>query len=394
MNRKLKKIAAVSIILFLVLLVFTPFSAGADSGQIIDLGDEIEDILAGQLESSGAYELFDEIPSETEEYMEELGITDISISSILSININQVFDLVIKIIKDYFRGISGIFATIMGVIVISVIVDIMKDDFLSSKIGEVFGIVSVLCLVTIVSTPIISVISKVINAIESGTVFISALLPVLSGVMMAGGQVVTGTTYNLLIYGVCQAVSGLASTVIVPLISIYLGFCITSSVSTKMNLDGAAKNIKSLASWMLGLAVTVFVGILTAQTLVTTSADSAISKAGKFLVNSTVPIIGGPLSDAVATVQGCLALIKNIVGVFGIFSAFLIFLPVLLECLMWMALLQVTAFVADMFSINSIATLMRSVCSAMSLLCTVLICSGVLVIISTTVVLLLGGRGV
>lgn len=393
MNKRRKKILPVLIIIIVFIMMF-PTSVYAYDDNKVSLGDEIDDILSGQLESSGAYELYEKMPSETEKYMEELGISEINISNILSVNVGDVFKLIFKMIKDYFSEITGIFAAILGIIMVSVIMDVMKNDFLSSHIGEVFNVVSILCLITLVSTPIISVINKVVSSINSGTVFISALLPVLTGIMMAGGQVVTGTTYNLMIYGLCQVVSSLSSTVIVPLISIYLGFCITSSLSSKINLDNAAKSVKNCASWILGLAVTVFVGILTAQTLVTTSADSAISKAGKFVVNSAVPIVGGPLSDAIATIQGCLALLKNIVGVFGILSALFIFLPVLVECIIWIVLLQIAAFVSDIFSIKSISVLMRSISSAISLLCTVLICSGVLVIISTTVILILGGKGV
>ena len=393
MSKKYIKIISVFIILSVLLLFFPSSANAAGSGGGV-LGEEIEDILSDQLKNSGAEDLYDKMPSETEKYLQELGISEINISSILNLNIGEIFGLIGKITKDYFGEIAATFAAVLGVVMVSVIMDVMKDNFSSTKIGEVFNMISMLCLITIVSTPIITVVNKVVSSINNGTLFISALLPVLTGIMMAGGQMVTGTTYNMIIYGVCQVVSNLASTVIVPLISIYLGFCITSSVSEKLNLEKAAESVKKCASWILGLAVTLFVGLLTTQTLVTTSADSAIAKAGKFVINSAVPIVGGPLSDAVATIQGCLSLLKNVVGVFGILSALLIFLPVLLECVLWIVLLQVTAFVGDIFSVKSIPGLMRSISSAMSLLCTVLICSGVLVIVSTTVILLLGGKGV
>lgn len=396
--KRIKKLLNNKIILFILIgiifVIFPVFSAFADEkAGSNSLGIDIEEILDEQIQASGVEKLFDELPSETEVYMQELGIDEINISNILSLNTNEFFKLILKIIQDYFREVGSIFIAIIGIIMISVFMDVLKGHFSDSSLANVFNLVSVLCLISIVVVPIISTLSKVINAIEAESAFITSLIPVLGGIMAVGGQPVTGATYHMVLYGVAQVISAIMYTVVVPLVNIYIALCLASSVSPKLNLENAAKGLKNIATWVMGLTVTIFVALLATQTIVTSSADSLTSKAGKFLIGNAIPVVGGALSDAVTTIYGCLGLLKNVVGVFGVVSAILIILPILIECLVWVFMLNVTALISDIFSVKIISDLLRSVSSAVTLLCSILISTGFLLIVSTSIVLVIGGNG-
>jgi len=382
-------IATVLILFVSGIAVHAEDGAGEDGA----VGSTIENILNEQMNASGADDLYEHIPSETQRYLRELGFDELSLSTILNMNVGEVLSLVGKMALDYFRSMGQVLFAIIGVIFISVLMDLFKDHFSGQSVAQVFHLISLLCLAAIVVTPILSTVTRVVEAIQNGTNFITALIPVLAGIMLSGGQIATSSTYSVVMYSVTQVVSNISSTLIVPLVTIYLAFSIISAISPNLNLEEAAKGIKKVASWILGFVITIFIALLSAQTMITSSADTVTAKAGKFIVGSFVPVVGSALSDAVATVQGCLGLLRNVVGVFGIVSALFIFLPTLLECLLWVGILSLAAVASDLFSVSMISKLLRSIAGALSLLCSILISSGVLLIVSTSMVLLIGKGG-
>lgn len=133
----------------------------------------------------------------------------------------------------------------------------------------------------------------------------------------------------------------------------------------------------------------MFVGILTIQGVVATSGDTLAVKAGKFMIGSFVPVAGGALADAITAVGGCLTLVKNTVGSFGIIAAIMMILPILAQVLLWSLAVNIAILVSDAFSLKEASGVLRAFSSALSLLLTVLLCYGLLITVSTGIILVI-----
>ena len=142
---------------------------------------------------------------------------------------------------------------------------------------------------------------------------------------------------------------------------------------------------------MLSIVMTIFVSLLTIQNLIGVAADNAGTKAVKFAVSNFIPVVGGALSDAYTTVQSCVKVLKSGVGAFGILAAGVIFLPVLLELILWLAAVNLSAVVGDLFELKEISALLRSVGKVISAMIAIVVCCMVILIISTVLLLLIGG---
>ncbi len=348
-----------------------------------------EELFEQQLEASGAGELVFMLPSETQAYLRELGIDQLTPGSLISLEPSQFFNVIWLMVKDTLSKPKILFYSILGIILLCSLVDGFKEGFLQKPIGGVFTTVSVLCVVAGIITPIWSCIERTSRAVYDCANFMLGFVPVLSGIMAVSGQPVTASTYSLFLFTAAELVSQIASTTVVPLLCIYLAFCIVSAVSPQLNLVGAAKMIKSCATWILGFIITIFVGLLGVQTIVSTGADSVAIKAGKFLVGSFVPIVGGALSDAVASVGGCISLLKSVVGGFGIIAAVIIFLPVLIDAAIWYLTLNIAAAVSDIFDLKPVSEVLKSSATAVSLLLAVILCFALLLIVATTITLVI-----
>ncbi len=378
----------IAVVLFILMFSVPVY---AEEGDIPDAVQE--GMFEEQLEASGADELWWMLSDQTKDYLDTIGIDDISAGSILSLRPGEFFGLVVAMLKDTVSKPQVIFFSVLGIILLCSLIDGFKEGFLQKSLGNVFQTVSVLCIVGSVIVPVMSCIHKASAAIYDCSNFMLSFVPVLSGIMAVSGQPGTASAYNLLLFGAAEVTAQIASATVVPLLGIYLAFSIVAAVSPQINLSGAAQLIKSVASWVLGFIITVFVALLSVQTLVSSGIDNVAVRTGKFLIGSFIPVVGGALADAMTSVSGCLHLLKSVVGVFGILAAAMIFLPVLLEAIVWMLTLKASAAVSEIFELKQVSEVLKSCATAITLLVTVILCFAVLMIISTTIVLTVSSVG-
>ena len=139
--------------------------------------------------------------------------------------------------------------------------------------------------------------------------------------------------------------------------------------------------------------MTIVVGFLTVQSLVASSSDNVTTKAAKFMISSTVPVVGGALSEALGTVKGCVSLLRSSVGYFGIFVVVATFLPLLLELVVWSLITKLGSLCSQLFSFKQLGGLLDGMGAAIGVMMALLCSYALLLILSTTILLLLGGGG-
>ena len=158
-------------------------------------------------------------------------------------------------------------------------------------------------------------------------------------------------------------------------------------VCPKLKLTGFVGGIKTFVTWSLGLVLTVFIGLMSIQSVVASGGDSLSAKTTKFFIGSMIPVVGGALSDLFAAAQGCIQLVKGTLGAFGIVVTALTFLPVLARCGVWYLTISLGGVVSELFSLTQITQLLKSLSSTIGIIMAVLLYDALLVIISTTLLI-------
>lgn len=86
---------------------------------------------------------------------------------------------------------------------------------------------------------------------------------------------------------------------------------------------------RQIITFIVSATFTIFIGILTIYGL-STKIDGLSIRTAKFAVDTLIPIVGGFLSDAVDTVIGSSAILKNGIGIIGlIVLVMIILLPII-----------------------------------------------------------------
>ncbi len=378
--------------LFLLLLLFClalalPAAAEGDASG----GSALDELYEEQLEASGADELWDSLPNQTRTLLDTLGITQFNADSFSSLTPEGVSDSLLTLLTEQAALPLRTTGILLGVVLLYALMEGMRETIKEEALSKVFGVICALTACTALLLPLSGCIGRVRDAAESTSVFMFSFVPVYSGVMLASGQPMGAASYQTVVLFAAELISLAATNLIVPLMTVSLALGLTGSFSTGMKLDAAGGMINKACSWLLGLTTTLFVGLLSLQGLVGAAADSMTGRAIRFSLNSFVPVVGGALSEAFSSVQGCLSLLKSTLGGFGILATALIVLPPLLECALWSLSLSLCTMMAEMFSLSSLSALFKAAQGVLKTLMGVLAACSLFMIIATTIVTMAGG---
>lgn len=380
--------------LVLLVLIFTfiaiPHTAYAES-TVSDKEDLINKYYKEQLKTSGAEDLLNELPQETKNSLSQFGVDDFNWKSITQLKPESVFSELSRIVKDKSPTPFKTLIQIIGIIILCALMEGLKISFSESALSEIIGMISVLCICLVIINPVVNCIASSVSIIKTAARFMLCYIPVIAGLMLASGQTFSAASYNMIMIGVSEIIVQLSSNLLLPLLNTFLSLSIVSSISTKLSFKGICDTVITIFKWVLGLVMTVFVSILGLQTIVSGSADSIGLKTAKFMISSFVPVVGSALGDAFSIIKSSVYLLRSGIGAFGLIAIGFIFVPPLIESILWIISLNTCAAVGEIFNLSVISNLLKNTSKVVGLIIAVMLCCMAVLIISTVIVLKTGG---
>lgn len=345
-----------------------------------------EEFLNKQAELSGADELNSALPNEAREFFAQKEISAEKSEWTKNLTFENTIKTIFEFVKD---GIKAPFLTggvILAIIFISAALSSVETGISANTAS--FAVTAAAAAVII--SPILHIVNSSVTVMQNVANFMVAFVPVFAVIVVASGKALTGTAMSALLLGAAQGVELVANHFIIPLMCGYLSISVASGVSPLLSRSSLAQGIKKFSFWIMSFVTTVFIGVLSIQTAVNASADSLATRTAKFVIGSTVPVAGTVLSEALTTVTASLGILKTSVAIYGVVACCIIFLPILVNLILWRVVLNLTAILADIFSVNNVSLLLKSVDTAISVLCGIILLTCAMFIISLTVVVSVG----
>jgi len=341
-------------------------------------------------EAVGIHEVAGLLPEQTRDMLAEGGLRELTVESLLQLSPQDFMGAVWRAFLVELRRPLGIFGALLGMTVLCAALSGLRVGMQSGSLREVFGVVTVLCMISAAAAPILDSIMATVNAIQNASIFMLGFIPVFSASVMAAGQPITGAAYNMFLFGASQIISQVVSQTLLPLMSMYLALCLVGGLAPELEISSICTGVKRIVTWSLGFIITLFVGILSVQTMVAGSADTLAVRTAKFMVGSFVPVVGSALTDAMVAAQGCLKLIRTSVGAFGILAALGLLLPVFLQVVVWYGITNIAAAAADLLGVKEVGGILKSCSSVLSIMISFIICYALLMIVTISVVIVTG----
>ena len=282
--------------------------------------------------------------------------------------------------------ILSLLGTILIVIVVTAALK-ASGEGLSDSSADIFGTVSVLTAVTAIVPKLFEVFGRASSAVQSGGSFIAVFIPVFSGITAAMGGITSAGVYDVAVLGASEIFVQLSSLFMMPVVTASTMLAVTGSVFSGEDLGSIVRLGKKLVTWGMTVAMTLFTGLLTMKCTLSGKADGAAAKTTRFVISGMVPVVGGAVSDAYSTVRGSFDLIRGTVGTAGCIAVILLFLPPVLQILIFRAVMWTGTAAAELFSVESVAKLLKALDDGLAIVQCILVCFGLMFMFSTAILL-------
>lgn len=335
--------------------------------------------------------LYESLSPQAKADLESINANSTSLNTLNNVSFESVFNLILsKLSQQSVTPLSSC-SVVIAIILLNALVDGYKDGLKQSSMKEVLAVISTLCIVATLVVPIVGLINYSVATITDASNFMLLYIPVMLAILAFSGRAVTSASYYSFMVMACQGVSQLASKVISPMLSVYLGFCVSSSITDRVNLKGFCQLFSKIIKWLISFVMTVFSAMLTIKGMITTAYDSVTARAFRFTMSSFIPIVGAALSESYKTIQGSINLLRTGAGVFVILAIFVVFLPVVAQCLMWLFSINLCKSIGETIGVTTEINLLSAISSVISTVFAITVCIMAIFVISTALLITLGG---
>lgn len=386
----MKKVRKIVLWMFLFIFVIFPCVSYAEEGQAVSQ----EEVLSSQMEQLGIQDFLEEGKQYTSEVYGDLDLSQMLADAITGKVDNEgiIQGIVHKLGEEVFDNIS----LILNIIIIIVIHSILRSftEGLENKgIGKVAYYAQYLLIASIILTSFTQIIAMVKEAVENLVSFMDCLIPILITLLVTTGSFASAGMLEPILLYIITVIGNLMQYVILPLILASTVLILVSHLNKRVQVDKLAKFFHSSATWILGVVLTLFVGLVSLEGSLTSSVDGITAKTTKAAVSSFVPVVGKILGDAVDTVIGCSSILKNAVGIVGFLVILGICIGPILKLAILMALYYLTAAICQPIADEAITKLLEQMGKTFQVLLGVLCSISVMLLIGIALVIKISNAG-
>lgn len=384
MNIQKKIIVSLILIIAIILKLNTSYCDDDVDNNTIESQQEIFGINSF-IENSKKY---------TGEFFSDVNINDILNSAIQGkIDNSNMYKKILNLLGTEIKtGIRSLIS-ILVIIIIHSILKSVSESLENDNISKLIYYVQYIAIVTIV----MSNFSDIINLVKETTVnlvgFMNTLIPVLISLMLYTGSVTTTSILEPIILFMINFIGNLIQDILIPVMLIITSISVVSKISDKIQIEKISKFLKSSTTWLLGIILTVFVGVVSLEGTLSSSVDGITAKTAKIIVSSSIPVVGKILGDVVDSVLGCGVILKNAVGFLGVIIIIGICILPILKLAVLTFSYKLVASISEVIADAKIVKLLDEISEIFKILFAILVTISFMVIIGVTLLIKMSNAG-
>ncbi|WP_373290682.1 stage III sporulation protein AE [Oceanobacillus neutriphilus] len=303
-----------------------PIVAAAEDNPVEDpITEEEEETLQNTLLDEIS---LDEIQSYWDELITEYGdnLPDLQKISIYewikngdSISIQDILLYFLRYLLHELIVNGKLLGTLLMLTLFAVVLQSIQSAFEQTTVSKVAYFVVFLVLLFIVLNSFYLATSYTKEAIDTMQSFMIALLPLVLGMMASFGSVISVSFFHPVIIFFIHFSGVFISTFVLPLLFLSAMLVIISSLNSNFKVTHLANLFRNVAVGSLGIFLTIFLGVISVQGTATAIQDGVAIKTAKFVTGNFIPVLGRTFTDAADTILSASLILKNAVGMIGLF---------------------------------------------------------------------------
>lgn len=376
-----------TVIIFLLFACMMSFNVSAQTYEF-DLNDET-DLYTQMYEDYGVDDLIENSPEKVKEFTEYFEITPENPFSFSNLFTEDGFEYIKDYILESLTSPLKVFSVVLISIIVCAICSSLTDNSLQSN--HPMNVLGVLSIISAILLPINTIINDAVSVVGTVTVFMGFFIPIYAGILIACLRSGTSAVYSSVMFFVCETISYCCKNFVLPFANCFTALSVASGLSGSSRLGGVTKILKKVAYIVISASMAVFLAVLSIQTVVSSTADTATTKTAKFFISSFVPIVGPSLSESLGSLKGCIGILKSSVGIYAVIVVLIMLIPLVIKIIFYKLLLTFSADISEMFVIEPIKYVLDSLNQALSIILSVVFCVALMFVFSITVVSVAGG---
>ena len=383
----MKKIILISI---LFITIFTPI-ANAEETNTTDV--DTDEILESQSETLRISSFIEEANKyKNNEFELDVGelITEAIKGEIDNKTIGQqILNLLFSQVGEAIKSIG----IILVIVVISSVLKSISDDLENKSIAQISHYVTYILIVTIIMKNFSDIIVMIRTSIENLVGFSNSLIPLLITLMLTTGNIASASMLQPIILFIITFIGNFINAILIPASLVAVALNVISNISDKVQIDKLGTFINKTVIWILGIALTIFVGVASLEGSITNGVDGLTVKTTKAAVSNFIPIVGKILGDAVETVMSCSNILKNAVGIVGVIIILSICIMPIIKLVALMGVYYLGSALCQPIADKKIVDLLGQIGGTFKLLLAIMCSISVMLVIGITLVIKISNSG-
>lgn len=353
-----------------------------------------QNIISSQKESLNISKFINEAEKYSSEAFENVDFSKL-LSSAISGNIDnkELGKSILNLLGKETVSSLKIIVSIIVIIIIHSILQSVSEGLENKGISKIAYYVQYILIVTLIMTNFSDVISMVKDSISNLIGFSNSLIPLLMTLILTTGNITSVNVLQPVLLFIITFIGNFINGIVIPITLVATALSIVSKISDRIQLDKLSKFFKSSVVWILGVVLTLFVGLVSLEGSLSSSVDGITAKTTKAAVSSFVPVVGKILGDAVDTVIGCTTILKNAVGIVGVVVIIGICIMPIIKLVLLMATYYIGSAICQPIADKKIIDLLSQMGDTFKILLAILCSVSVMIIIGTTLVMKISNSG-
>ncbi len=360
----------------------------------ISKADTEDDVINSQMDSFNISNFIDEANKYSNDILKDIDIQELLNNAIKGeLDTNQLLKNIFPLLGTEIKESLKVMGSILIIVLIHSVLKSISDNLNNKSVAQITYYVQYILIATVIMTNFSSIITLTKEAVGNMISFIQLLFPLLMTLMLASGSAVSVNLVQPIILFIINLISNIFQSIIIPIILVGTALAIVSKISDRIQIDKLSKFLKSSSVWVIGILLTIFVGVLSIEGTLGSSVDGITAKTAKAAVSSFIPVVGKVLGDAVDTVIGCSAILKNAIGIVGVIVVIAICITPILKLAIITIIYHLTAALCEPIADSKIVSLISQMADTFKILLAIVCSISVMLIIGITLVINISNTG-
>lgn len=336
-----------------------------------------------------------EFLNESKKYSSEFNLNDLFKESLNGkFDNNKVLGLITKLLGPNIKNAILTLSGVMIVVIINSVLKAISENLGNESVSKIAYYIEYILIVTIIMHNFSNVITSVKQALQELSAFSNSLIPLLSTLVIATGNVTTSGMIEPILLIAVTFISNFVINVLIPIILVAFALEVVSKISNQVQVKKLSAFMKKGSLWTLTTVLTLFMTIASLEGGLTSSIDGVTLKAGKSIVSAVIPVVGKILGDAVDTVMGYSNIIKNAVGFIGIIVIISICVKPIINLTVLTITYKLGAALSEPIADKQVVEIIDSMAGIFKILLGIMFASTVFIVIGIAIVLKISNSGI